>query len=213
MHHIAAGRQHEDRRRGALLAQHAERAGAVRLVGIDPPMQAAGDVRRLAAEPRVHHQGDLSGRDHRHRRDDRGGRRRWCGRGQRRHGGRLRRRRTELQRVRVGGRRREHAGGRTRRHQVLARADRAGRPRHGVEVARRAYDVAPDPASAATTTTAVRNPRLPRAAVGCATVMTFRFTAGNQANSSRGRGLSALWRHGTRSILTRSHACPKPSTC
>ena len=99
MHHVAARRQHEDRRRGALLAQQAEDAARIRLVGIDAPVQPAGDVRRIAAEPRVHHQGDLPGRHHRHGRSRgrRGAARRRSGRQR----DRLRGRRTSLQRARM----------------------------------------------------------------------------------------------------------------
>ena len=45
VHDVTAGRQHEGRLRPSFLLEHAEHAVLVRLVGIDAPVQPAGDDR------------------------------------------------------------------------------------------------------------------------------------------------------------------------
>ena len=52
MDDVVAGRQHEGRLRGRILLEQAKHAGLVRLVGIDPPVQAAVDGGAVAAVAR-----------------------------------------------------------------------------------------------------------------------------------------------------------------
>ena len=51
MHDIAAGRQHDVRRRRPILAQQAEGAAGIRPVGVNAPDDAAGHVGEVLAEP------------------------------------------------------------------------------------------------------------------------------------------------------------------
>ena len=60
MHHVIAGRQHEVRRRVAILADHLEGAGVIRPVGKDAPHQSAIDEGQVLAVARRQRQHRLS---------------------------------------------------------------------------------------------------------------------------------------------------------